>query len=121
MADSTTNILASGPDSKIPVTETITVTKDATGAKTAIKQVDNQPPVIVPVTGSKKWTLSETDWHKWAFDTLLFSSPALIVFLTALSNGTPYRQAIYLLYISLIQALIGLLKKFAGNTEQTRV
>src|SRR3990167_8952896 len=58
------------------------------------------------------------DWDsvaKWLKNALIFSSPALIVFLTSLSNGDDFQIAVKLLYVAGINALIDFLRKYKGK------
>lgn len=65
---------------------------------------------------SKSGSLNINDIKKWGKNILVFSSPLLIIFLTAVQNGMPIKVAALLLYAALIQAIIDLLKKYiAGN------
>ena len=57
------------------------------------------------------------DWDsvaKWFKNALIFSSPALIVFLTSLSSGDDFQIAVKLLYVAGINALIDFLRKYKG-------
>ena len=57
------------------------------------------------------------DWEamgKWLKNALIFSAPALIVFLQSLSNGDSFDIAVKLLYVAGINALIDFLKKYKG-------
>ena len=61
---------------------------------------------------SKKFSLNQEDVQKWAKNTLIFLAPALIIFLTAISNGVPVKQALYSLYLWSLNVIIDILKKY---------
>jgi len=61
---------------------------------------------------SRSGELNRKDWEQWAKNLLIFSAPALILFLTELSHGTDWKKAMSFLYLALINALIDLLKKY---------
>jgi len=48
---------------------------------------------------------------KWSKNTLVFFAPALIIFFTALVNGTPLKQALIAIYVWLLNVTIDALKK----------
>lgn len=48
----------------------------------------------------------------WLRNLLIFSAPALIVFLQSLANGDDFQIAVKLLYVAGINALIDLLRKY---------
>lgn len=65
---------------------------------------------------SQPGTMNIQDWNKWGKNVLIFSTPAIILFLGALANNTPIQEAVKVLYLAIINALIDLLRKFqAGN------
>jgi len=60
---------------------------------------------------SKKWTLNKTDLQKWGRNTLIFSAPLLIIFLTELQKGRTIGEALPLVYAALINVVLDFLKK----------
>ena len=52
---------------------------------------------------------------KWIKNLLVFSSPALIVFLTSLANGEEMKVAAQLLYVAAINAVIDFLRKYKAE------
>lgn len=64
---------------------------------------------------SDKNELIWNDIKRWLRNVVLFTTPSLIIFLTALSNGVDVRIAALSLYGSLINALIDLLIKFKSS------
>lgn len=60
---------------------------------------------------SKKNKLNRSEVKAWARNTLLFSSPALLAFLTALQGGS-LEFALGAGYSALLASLIDLIKKF---------
>jgi hypothetical protein len=54
---------------------------------------------------------------KWAKNSLVFLAPALVIFLTAIQNGVPVKQAMYSVYLWGLNVLIDALKKVTGNTS----
>lgn len=69
--------------------------------------------------GSIRFRLNEDDLIKWAKNTALFSTPALIVFLTTLQSGADYRLAFGALSQALIASTIDILKKFLADSSPT--
>lgn len=63
----------------------------------------------------KRWSIQKTDEQKWLKNTVIFFAPALIMFLTALANGVPLRQAAYALYLWGLNAAIDLLRKYSSQ------
>jgi len=53
--------------------------------------------------------------QKWFTNLLIFSSPALIVFLQSLASGDDLQIAAKLLYVAGINALIDFLKKYKAT------
>lgn len=51
--------------------------------------------------------------YKWLNNSLVFSAPAIIVFLTALQSGKPMKEAVYVFYVYGLGILIDALKKVA--------
>ena len=64
---------------------------------------------------SKRFQLNSADVKKWVTNAAIFFAPALLIFLTAIQAGTPYEQAIYLVYLWLLGSLIDLLRKFVNG------
>lgn len=64
---------------------------------------------------SPRFQLNQNDINMWLRNIGLFSTPLVIIFLTALQTGTPFHQAVLLLYGALLNALIDILKKFIGG------
>lgn len=56
-------------------------------------------------------TLNRTEALRWLKNTLLFSSPAILAFLTGLQSGD-FRFALGAGYSALLSALIDLVRKF---------
>ncbi len=57
--------------------------------------------------------LNEEELKKWGLNTLKFFAPAILIFLSALQNGTPVKQAMYAIYLWLINVVIDLVTKLA--------
>lgn len=66
---------------------------------------------------SPKNKLIKQDMIKWTKNTLLFSSPAIIAFLTVLQGGGSFEFALGAGYSALTAAIIDLLKKFIAENE----
>jgi len=64
---------------------------------------------------SKRFQLNSADIKKWLTNAAIFFAPALLLFLTSIQAGTPYEQAIYLVYLWLLNSSIDLLRKFVAS------
>jgi len=62
---------------------------------------------------SQKWRLVPEDWQKFGKDALIFSIPALIVFLTVLQGGGTVEEAGVAVYTWILSMAINLLQKLA--------
>lgn len=56
-------------------------------------------------------------FKKWTKNSLTFLAPALVIFLTAIQNGVPVKQAMYSVYLWGLNVLIDALKKITGQTS----
>lgn len=65
---------------------------------------------------SKKDSMTPQDWQNWGRNVLIFASPALIIFLTALANHTDLQVASGAALQAIIAALIDLLRKFSQGS-----
>ncbi len=72
---------------------------------------------MAKITISGQNELISEDVQKWLKNVLIFSTPALIIFLTSLSNGSSLQDSAKVLYVVVLNALIDLLRKFQGTTE----
>lgn len=63
---------------------------------------------------SQKYTLNKQDMKKWGMNTLLFATPTLLAFLTALQNGGSMEFALGAAYSALLSSAIDLTKKFVS-------
>jgi hypothetical protein len=70
------------------------------------------------ITSSKNELIKE-DIARWFKNLLIFSSPALILFLTSVQAGDPFEISGKILLVALINALIDLLRKFTGENQYT--
>ena len=75
---------------------------------------------MAKITISGNNELISQDVQKWFKNLLVFSTPALIIFLISLSNGSSLQDSAKVLYVAVLNALIDLLKKFQGTTEYTK-
>lgn len=64
---------------------------------------------------SDRFSLTREDWNKWTRDTILFTGPAVLLFLTALSAGKSLEEAVLILYGAMLNALTNLLKKYLSE------
>jgi hypothetical protein len=62
-------------------------------------------------------TMNREYWMKWANNVLIFSAPAVIIFLTALQQKNDLNLAWGAAYQALITALIDLLLKYKKGVE----
>jgi len=61
---------------------------------------------------SKRFTFNKEELLKVGKNALIFSAPALIIFLTAIQGGVPIKDALYSVYLWGLNTLIDLLRKF---------
>lgn len=61
---------------------------------------------------SFKNNLNTEEWEKWAKNTLLFSTPAILAVLLALQSGQNVELAVGAGYSALLAAVIDLIKKY---------
>jgi hypothetical protein len=66
---------------------------------------------------SSQYELTIDDVEKWVRNSLIFLAPALIVFLTAIQAGTPFDEAIKIMYLYGLNVAIDLLKKFVNENK----
>lgn len=57
--------------------------------------------------------LNVEELQKWGLNTLKFFAPAILIFLFALQNGTPMKDALNAIYLWLINVTIDLITKLA--------
>ena len=50
--------------------------------------------------------------QKWAMNTIVFLAPALVIFITAIQNGSTFTDAGYVLLLWVINTLVDLSKKY---------
>lgn len=60
---------------------------------------------------------SSEKFKKWLKNSEVYAIPAAIIFLTAIQNGVPVKQALYSVYLWGLNVLIDALKKITGNTS----
>lgn len=68
---------------------------------------------------SKQDSLSNDDLRKWIANVLIFSSPSIVVFLTALQGGVDPKIALGFSLQALIAAAIDLLSKYKAGPDVT--
>jgi hypothetical protein len=66
---------------------------------------------------SKRFDLTMEDAEKWVRNSLIFLAPAMIVFLTAIQSGTPFEEALKVVYLYGLNVTIDLLKKFVSENK----
>ena len=66
---------------------------------------------------SKRFTLNKEDVRKWLKNTAIFLAPAVLVFLVAIQSGTPREEALYLVYLWLLNTAIDLTRKFVVGSK----
>jgi hypothetical protein len=64
---------------------------------------------------SQRFTLNKEDVKKWLKNAAIFFAPALLVFLVAIQAGTPREEALYLVYLWLLNTAIDLTRKFVAG------
>ena len=64
---------------------------------------------------SKRFELNSADIKKWLTNAAIFFAPALLVFLMAIQSGTAPKEALYLVYLWLLNSSIDLLRKFVAG------
>jgi len=66
---------------------------------------------------SKRFTLNKEDVRKWLKNTAIFLAPAVLVFLVAIQAGTPRDEALYLVYLWLLNTFIDITRKFIAGKK----
>jgi hypothetical protein len=66
---------------------------------------------------SERFTLNKEDVKKWLKNTAIFFAPALLVFLVAIQSGTTREEALYLVYLWLLNTAIDLTRKFVAGSK----
>ena len=61
---------------------------------------------------SKRFSFNKEELLKVGKNALIFLAPALLVFLTAIQKNVPVKEALYLVYLWLLNTAIDLLRKF---------
>jgi len=64
---------------------------------------------------SERFTLNQEDVKRWLKNTAIFFAPAFLVFLIAIQSGTPREEALYLVYLWLLNTAIDLTRKFISD------
>jgi len=64
---------------------------------------------------SPSGSLNSQDWKQWGKNTLIFSAPLLILFLTQVQAGVDIKTALSLVLAAFINALIDLLRKYSAG------
>lgn len=64
---------------------------------------------------SKRFELNKVDWLKIGKNSLIFLAPAVIVFLGAIRTGADMKDALYLVYLWVIDVIIDILRKFIAG------
>lgn len=73
--------------------------------------------IDMAVVKSLRNKLIAQDVKRWGRNTLIFTSPALIVFLMALQAGVPVKEALFAMYPAFINLLIDLLRKYKNEAR----
>ena len=61
---------------------------------------------------SKKFSFNKEEIIKVSKNALIFLAPALLIFLTAIQNGVPIKQALYSVYLWSLNTVIDLIRKY---------
>lgn len=64
---------------------------------------------------SKRFSLNKEDIKRWLKNAAIFFAPAVLVFLVAIQAGTPKEEAMYLVYLWMLNSSIDLIRKFIAN------
>lgn len=64
---------------------------------------------------SKRFTIDNQDFNKWAKNTLVFFAPALLVFLLQLQAGKSVEESLSSIYLWALNTSIDLTKKFIAE------
>lgn len=70
------------------------------------------PPIEPP---APRGQMNTTDWKSLGKAVLKYFSPVILVFLLALQQGVPLKQALYLVYAGLLQLAINFVSKLNDN------
>lgn len=57
------------------------------------------------------------DWEKWVSNTVIFAAPFLLIFLTEIQSGVPYKTALFTVYLYALNVVIDWLRKFVANNQ----
>ena len=66
---------------------------------------------------SGRFQFNRYDFEKWWRNTLIFLSPALIVFLTQIKLGVPIKEALGALYVWILGIVLDWLRKFSASNK----
>ena len=66
---------------------------------------------------SEEFQLTKQDVVKWSKNALIFSAPALLVFLTQIQAGVPIDDAMSAVYLWLLNTLVDLVRKFIQENK----
>lgn len=66
---------------------------------------------------SKRFTFNSADYKKILLNAVTFSAPALIVFLTAIQSGVPVKDALYAVYLFVLNVAVDMLKKYVKGSR----
>lgn len=72
---------------------------------------------MAKIVTSDAYELIKQDIKKWAINTALFLAPAGLIFLVAIRDNVPLEQALYLIYLWLLNTAIDLLRKYVEKTR----
>ena len=61
---------------------------------------------------SPKYSLNKQDIVNWLSNTLIFLAPALIIFITAIQNGTSLKNAGYILLLWIVNTGVDISRKY---------
>jgi len=61
---------------------------------------------------SKKFSFNKEELLKVGKNALIFLAPAILIFLTAIQNGVPIKQALYSVYLWALNTGIDLIRKY---------
>lgn len=74
--------------------------------------MDPKPTKQLVITSVKGKLISQ-DWQRIGYDTLIFASPLILIFLVQLQAGKSPKEALLFVWAALLQILINLFKKLS--------
>lgn len=72
---------------------------------------------MAKIITSDAYELIKQDIRKWAINTAIFLAPVVLIFLVAIRDNVPLNEALYLIYLWLLNTVIDLVRKYVEKTK----